>query len=58
MEAKGKVCASYIWAYPPGVPMIAPGEIIDEDVIEYITNLDETDVFGISNGEVKVYSQS
>ena len=58
MEAKGRVCASYIWAYPPGVPIIAPGEIIDEDVIEYITNLDETDVFGISNGKVKVHSQS
>ena len=57
-EANGKICASYIWAYPPGVPMIAPGEIIDEDVIEYITSLDETDVFGICDGMVSVYSQS
>ena len=27
-EAVGKVCGEYIWAYPPGVPLIAPGEAV------------------------------
>lgn len=57
-EAVGMVCGTYIWAYPPGVPIITPGEIIDEDVIEYITDLEETDVLGICDGKVSVYSQS
>ncbi len=33
-EALGKVCLEYLWVYPPGVPYIVPGEIIDENVIE------------------------
>lgn len=32
-EAKGKVCGDFIFCYPPGIPIIIPGEIIDEDVI-------------------------
>lgn len=56
-EAAGRVCASYIWAYPPGVPIIAPKEIIDDGLIGYITNLDETDIYGISDGRIKVYSE-
>ncbi len=30
----GKVCGEYIWAYPPGIPLIVPGEIISEQLIE------------------------
>ena len=29
-EAVGRVTAQYAWAYPPGVPLIAPGERVDE----------------------------
>jgi arginine/lysine/ornithine decarboxylase len=54
-EAKDRVCASYIWAYPPGVPIIAPGEIIDEEIIEYITSLDGTDILGMKDGQIKVF---
>lgn len=35
-EAAGRVCASSIIPYPPGIPIVCPGEVIDEDVIEYI----------------------
>jgi len=28
-EAAGRVSAQYAWAYPPGVPLIAPGERVD-----------------------------
>lgn len=29
--AVGRISAEYIWAYPPGIPIIAPGERITED---------------------------
>lgn len=32
----GKVCGEYVWAYPPGVPLIVPGEVISEQLIESI----------------------
>lgn len=30
------VCGEYIWAYPPGIPLIVPGERISRELIEYI----------------------
>ncbi|HSH36936.1 aminotransferase class I/II-fold pyridoxal phosphate-dependent enzyme [Schnuerera sp.] len=35
-EAIGKTSASFITPYPPGVPLICPGEIITEELVEYI----------------------
>ena len=39
----GKVSAEYIWAYPPGIPIIVPGEVIDKGIVEYITSNKQTD---------------
>ncbi len=36
-EAPGRVCGEYVWSYPPGVPLIVPGERIDGQVIEAIS---------------------
>lgn len=35
-ETLGKTINEYIWIYPPGIPIIAPGEIIDERIIEIL----------------------
>ena len=35
-EAAGRVCASSVIPYPPGIPIVCPGEIFDEEVIDYI----------------------
>jgi len=35
-ESIGRVCADMITPYPPGIPVICPGEVITEDIIEYI----------------------
>lgn len=44
----GKITSEYVWAYPPGIPIIIPGEIIDENIINRINHLIECGV--------KVYS--
>lgn len=36
---EGKVCASSIIPYPPGIPLICPGEVISRDDIEYVKSL-------------------
>lgn len=38
-KAAGKVCKDIITPYPPGVPVICPGEIITEEVVEYLYNI-------------------
>lgn len=32
-DAVGKVSAASIWAYPPGIPLLVPGEIISEELL-------------------------
>ncbi len=32
-DSIGKVCAEYIYLYPPGIPMIVPGERISEELL-------------------------
>jgi arginine/lysine/ornithine decarboxylase len=35
-ECKDKVCAEFVMCYPPGIPILAPGELITEEILEYI----------------------
>lgn len=35
-EAEGKVCADYIYLYPPGIPVIVPGEVLDAQTMDAI----------------------
>lgn len=32
-DLTGKICGQFVYAYPPGIPILSPGEIIDEDII-------------------------
>jgi len=38
-EAEGEISAEMIMAYPPGIPIICPGERINQDVIDYVNVL-------------------
>lgn len=35
-ESAGKVCTEFVMCYPPGIPILAPGELITDEIIEYI----------------------
>ncbi len=35
-ESAGKVCTEFVMCYPPGIPILAPGELITPEIIEYI----------------------
>jgi arginine/lysine/ornithine decarboxylase len=35
-QAIGEVCAEQIMPYPPGVPLLLPGEIIDREMVKYL----------------------
>ena len=34
--AVGRVSGEYVWVYPPGAPILAPGEVIDENIARAI----------------------
>lgn len=35
-KAVGHVCTEFVMCYPPGIPILAPGELITPEIIEYI----------------------
>ena len=35
-ETAGKICSEFVMCYPPGIPILAPGELITEEIIDYI----------------------
>lgn len=35
-ESAGRVCTEFVMCYPPGIPILAPGELITDDIIDYI----------------------
>lgn len=36
-DAGGKICAQYLYFYPPGIPFLAPGELITREHIRLLT---------------------
>ncbi|TGX97191.1 aminotransferase class V-fold PLP-dependent enzyme [Hominisplanchenecus murintestinalis] len=38
-KAEGKICREFVYLYPPGIPMLVPGEIISREVLGKIRRL-------------------
>lgn len=38
-ETAGMIAMEYVFAYPPGIPVVVPGEVISEDVISRIQEM-------------------
>lgn len=35
-KSQGRICAEFVTSYPPGIPIVAPGEYITKEIIDYI----------------------
>lgn len=35
-DAVGSVCGEFVMCYPPGIPILAPGEKVTKDIVDYI----------------------
>ncbi|MFA5561984.1 MAG: aminotransferase class I/II-fold pyridoxal phosphate-dependent enzyme [Eubacteriales bacterium] len=35
-QTLNRICAEFVMCYPPGIPILAPGEMITQDIIDYI----------------------
>jgi len=53
-EAAGEISAEAIMAYPPGIPLICPGELITQSVVDYINILkqEEADLQGPEDKQI------
>ncbi len=44
-QSKGRICSEFVMCYPPGIPILAPGEKITDDIINYILYAKEKGCF-------------
>ncbi len=40
-QTVGRICAESVMCYPPGIPILAPGEVITRDILDYIETAKE-----------------
>ncbi len=48
---EGAVSAEYLWAYPPGIPIVCPGERISKETAEYVLRLEKEGCRLLCGGE-------
>lgn len=55
-DAQGYTSRNMIIPYPPGIPLILPGEAITQEIIDYLIGLEKHDkeIYGIIKGEIQV----
>lgn len=44
-ESKGAICGEFVMCYPPGIPILAPGECITQDILNHIAYAKEKGCF-------------
>jgi len=44
-KSRGQVCCEFVMCYPPGIPILAPGERVTKDIIDYIRYAKERGCF-------------
>lgn len=54
--AAGKVSGAFVYAYPPGIPVLAPGEVVDRQAVNGIKSMIDSglNVAGVNDGYIKV----
>ncbi|WP_251860932.1 aminotransferase class I/II-fold pyridoxal phosphate-dependent enzyme [Clostridium sp. Marseille-Q2269] len=54
-DSVGKVSGEFLMAYPPGIPVLCPGEIITQEIVDYVERLKETGLYvqGTEDPEVE-----
>lgn len=58
-NAEGKISGTYIYAYPPGIPWVVPGELITGEVIRMIKDsyANGISIRGVDENKVKIIGE-
>ena len=54
IESAGEICGEFVMCYPPGIPILAPGERITEDIVNYILYAKEKGCFMTGTQDMKI----
>ena len=53
-KSAGKVCGEFVMCYPPGIPILAPGELITEEILDYIAYAKEKGCFMTGTQDMRI----
>jgi arginine/lysine/ornithine decarboxylase len=53
-ESDEKICAEFVMCYPPGIPILAPGERITKEILDYINYAKEKGCFLTGTEDSKI----
>lgn len=53
-ESVGRVCGEFVMCYPPGIPILAPGELITQDILNYVLYAKEKGCFMTGTQDMKI----
>lgn len=53
-KSAGKICGEFVMCYPPGIPILAPGELVTDKIIEYIVYAKEKGCFMTGTQDSKI----
>lgn len=54
LESTGKISGEFVMCYPPGIPILAPGEKITRDIVDYIKYAKEKGCFLMGTEDMDV----
>ena len=43
-KSQGQICGEFIIPYPPGIPLLAPGEVITKQIMKQIAVLQKANI--------------
>ena len=44
-ESLGKISGEFLLAYPPGIPLLCPGEEVTQDILDYVEDLKRANLY-------------
>ena len=44
-ESIGSTSGEFLLAYPPGIPILCPGEVITQEIVNYVQRLKDTGLY-------------
>lgn len=53
-DSEGQICSEFVMCYPPGIPILAPGEGITADILNYIAYAKEKGCFLTGTEDINI----
>lgn len=53
-ESVGKICSEFVMCYPPGIPILAPGERITQEILDYIAYAKKKGCFLTGTEDIRI----